>query len=301
MAHSNLITTAISAKRIGLDVWMDRVLEQADLVRHDWDPEAVHDLRVALRRCRTMAEALSEVNPAPGWRRLKKASRGLFHKLGLLRDTQVEREWIRKLSAPGDPVRRRMLRALSQQERKDREAAGRALDRFDRKDWRKSSRKLSSKAQFFPLESVVFQRLALSSLNEAVELYQRARKGRSRIAWHRLRIGVKRFRYLVENFLPQRYEVWGGDLKRYQDLLGEVHDLDVLRIQIRRCCARLDPAAVAGWLERIESERKIRLDELRSKINDKEFLWLAWRRSLQGGNTLETVSLLEAQGARSAS
>jgi len=301
MAHSTLITTAISAKRIGLDVWMDRVLEKADLVGRDWDPEAVHDLRVALRRCRTMAEALSEVNPGPGWRRLKKGSRGLFQKLGVLRDTQVERDWVKKLSAPGDPVRRLMLRALSQQERRDREGAGRALDRFDRKDWRKWSRKLSSKAQFFPLESVVFQRLALTSLNEAVELYQRARKGRSRIAWHRLRIGVKRFRYIVENFLPQRYEVWGEDLKRFQDLLGDVHDLDVLRTQIRRCAARLDPAAVAGWLERIESERKVRLDELRSKISDKEFLWLAWRAGLQGGHTLETVSLLEAQGASSAS
>jgi len=301
MAHSTLITTAISAKRIGLDVWMDRVLEKADLVGRDWDPEAVHDLRVALRRCRTMAEALSEVNPGPGWRRLKKGSRGLFQKLGVLRDTQVERDWVKKLSAPGDPVRRLMLRALSQQERRDREGAGRALDRFDRKDWRKWSRKLSSKAQFFPLESVVFQRLALTSLNEAVDLYQRARKGRSRIAWHRLRIGVKRFRYIVENFLPQRYEVWGEDLKRFQDLLGDVHDLDVLRTQIRRCAARLDPAAVAGWLERIESERKVRLDELRSKISDKEFLWLAWRAGLQGGHTLETVSLLEAQGASSAS
>jgi len=301
MAHSTLITTAISAKRIGLDVWMDRVLEKADLVARDWDPEAVHDLRVALRRCRTMAEALSEVNPGPGWRRLKKGSRGLFQKLGVLRDTQVERDWVKKLSAPGDPVRRLMLRALSQQERRDREGAGRALDRFDRKDWRKWSRKLSSKAQFFPLESVVFQRLALTSLNEAVELYQRARKGRSRIAWHRLRIGVKRFRYIVENFLPQRYEVWGEDLKRFQDLLGDVHDLDVLRTQIRRCAVRLDPAAVAGWLERIESERKVRLDELRSKISDKEFLWLAWRAGLQGGHTLETVSLLEAQGASSAS
>jgi len=280
---------------------MERVLEQADRARRDWDADAVHDLRVALRRCRTMAEALSEVNPAPGWRRLKKMSRQVFHTLGILRDTQVEREWIKKLSAAGDPVRRLMLRNLGHEERKNIERAQRALDRFDRKEWRKLSRKLPSKAQFFPLESVVFQRLALASLNEAVDLYQRARKGRSRIAWHRLRIGVKRFRYIVENFLPKRYEAWGDDLKQFQDLLGEVHDLDVLRIQVRKVCAGRDPAGVATWLERIDGERKLRLDQLRAKIGDKEFLWLAWRAGLQGGNTLETVSLLEAQGAYSAS
>ena len=75
----------------------------------------------------------------------------------------------------------------------------------------------------------MFQRLALTRLNEALELYERARKGRSRIAWHRLRIGLKGFRYTLENFMPQRYQPWSEDLKRVQDLLGEVHDLDVLR------------------------------------------------------------------------
>jgi CHAD domain-containing protein len=248
-----------------------------------------------------MAEALSEVNPGPGWRKLKKSSRPLFHTLGVLRDTQVERDWVKKLGAPGDPIRRHMLRILSHQEKKHRADAERALDRFDRKDWRKSARKLSHKAQFFPLESVVFQRLALASLNAAVELYHRARKGRSRIAWHRLRIALKQFRYLVENFMPKRYEAWGEDLKRMQDLLGDVHDLDVLRTEVRRRCKKLDPAAVAAWLERIEAQRKTRLDEFRQMTNDKEFLWLGWRSSLQGGNSLQTVSLVDAQTAYSAS
>jgi len=301
MAHSILIPRDTGAKRIGLVFWMECVLQKSEEARRGWNADAVHDLRVALRRCRTMAEALSEVNPGTGWRKLKKSSRGLFHALGVLRDTQVEKEWVRKLGAPDDPIRRYMLRVLSLEERKHREAAEQALNKFDRKEWRRLSKKLSHKAQFFPLESVVFQRLALAGLNELVELYQRARKGRSRVAWHRLRIGLKRFRYIVENFLPQRYEVWGEDLRHLQDLLGDVHDLDVLRSEIRRRCAGRDPAAVAAWLEKIETERKARLDELRSKINDKEFLWLAWRGGLQGGNTIQAVSLIDVQNTYSAS
>ena len=70
------------ARSVGLEVWMDRVLDRADRCRHGWDADDVHDLRVALRRCRTMADALSEVNPGPGWRKLKRASRELFHALG---------------------------------------------------------------------------------------------------------------------------------------------------------------------------------------------------------------------------
>jgi CHAD domain-containing protein len=301
MAHSIPISRGNAARRIGLEVWMERVLLKAEDARRGWNADAVHDLRVALRRCRTMAEALSEVNPGPGWRKLKKSSRGLFHTLGVLRDTQVEKEWVRKLGAPDDPIRRYMLRALSLEERKHREAAEQALGRFDRKEWRRWSKKLAHKAQFFPLESVVFQRLALASLNESVELYQRARKGRSRVAWHRLRIGLKRFRYIVENFLPQRYEAWGENLRHMQDLLGDVHDLDVLRSEIRRRCARRDPAAAAAWLEKIDTERKARLDELRSKTNDKEFLWLAWRGGLQGGNTIQPVYLIDVQDTYSAS
>lgn len=301
MAHSIPIANSGSTKRIGLEVWMERVLQRAEEARHGWNPEAVHDLRVALRRCRTMADALSDVNPGPGWRKLKKASRGLFNRLGTLRDTQVAKEWVRKLGAPDDPIRRYMLRALSAEERKERDEAARALGKFERKEWRKSSKHLAEMAHFFPLESVVFQRLALTSLNEAVELHRRARKGRSRVAWHRLRIGLKRFRYIVENFLPQRYEAWGEDLRRMQDLLGDVHDLDVLRTEIRRRCAERDPAGVAAWLEKIENERKPQLDEFRAKTNDKEFLWLAWRGGLRGGNTIQAVSLIDVQDSYSAS
>jgi len=301
MAHSIPISRGTSAKRIGMEVWMERALEKADEARRGWNADAVHDLRVALRRCRTMAEALSEVNPGPGWRKLKKSSRSLFHRLGVLRDAQVEKEWVKKLGAPNDPIRKYMLRFLSLEERKHREAAGRSLERFDRKEWRRWSKKLARKAQFFALESVVFQRLALASLNESVELYRRARKGHSRIAWHRLRIGLKRFRYIVENFLPQRYEAWGEDLRYFQDLLGDVHDLDVLRSEIRHRCTGRDPDASAAWLARIEAERKTRLDDLRSKTNEKEFLWLDWRGGLQGGNTIQAVSLIDVQDSYSAS
>jgi len=289
MAHAVPIGATVPTKRIGLEVWMERVLELGQRVREGWGAEDVHDLRVALRRCRTMADALSEVNPDSGWRKLKKASRELFDDLGELRDTQVEREWVRLIGPTGDRVRRHVLQTLAITERKNRDQAERAMERFDRKGWKKWSKKLPTKAEFFPTESVVFQRQALARLNEAVELYQRAKKTRSRVAWHRLRIGIKRFRYLMENFLPQRYEVWGEDLKRMQDLLGEVHDLDVLRSLIRREAACFDAEDIESWYQRIESERKKRLEEFRAKTADKESLWLVWRAGFQWGHALQTA------------
>ncbi len=287
----------IPTRASGFELWMGRVLERIDQVQQGFDADDVHDLRVALRRCRTMSDALSEVNPGPGWRKLKKASRELFHVLGELRDCQVERDWLRKLGPPGDPVRRHLARLLLRQERQLRENTAHALGQFDRKAWKKLARKLGPKARFFPLESVVFQRLALARLNHAVELYRLARKRRSSVAWHRLRIGIKRFRYVVDNFLPQRYEAWAGDLKRVQDLLGEVHDLDVLRSAIRREASLQDPAIVARWMATIQTQRKTRLKELIGKMSGSGSLWLTWRAGFPWGHALVRAAVPQRRTA----
>ena len=280
---------------------MNRVSEMADKVQDDWDADNVHDLRVALRRCRAMADAVSEVNPGPGWKKLKKVTRDLFQALGELRDTQVAKQWVRKFGTAKDPVRVRMLKVLSQQELGQKKKAEKALRQFDRKSWKKWSRKFPAKAEFFPLESVVFQRLALAQLNEAVNLYHQARKLRSGAAWHRLRIGLKGFRYILENFLPQRYAQWSKELKGMQDMLGEVHDLDVLRLQIRKQSTGLSPEIVAKWIQEIEKERKIRLEEFREKTANKDSSWVVWHKGLEWGRNLKTVSPLELQRVYSAS
>jgi CHAD domain-containing protein len=280
------LPAGVTAKITGLEVWMNEVLKRAGNLAPAWDADDVHDLRVAIRRCRTMADTLRDVNPDPGWRKLKKHSKHFFHCLGELRDTQVEQDWVKKLGQAGGGVRKHMLRVLARQEKKFRADAEDALGSFDRKAWRKLTRKLPEKARFFPLESVVFQREALARLNEAVTLYQKARKSPSSLTWHRTRIGIKRFRYVVENFLPQRYEPWAADLKRMQDLLGDVHDLDVLRADIKKESAKLAPVEVAAWMQKIAAQRKIHLNGFRAMVSAKNSPWLVWRSGFQWGHSL---------------
>ena len=69
----------MARRQVGLEVWMDRALEAAPRAEPNWRKHEVHDLRVALRRCRTMGEALSEVIPSSRWRKIKKVSGKLFH------------------------------------------------------------------------------------------------------------------------------------------------------------------------------------------------------------------------------
>src|ERR1700689_1279931 len=106
--------------KVGLRTWMERVLEQCDRAAGGFEADPVHDLRVALRRCRSLADGLMALDSDPSWKEMKKAGRKLFRGLGELRDMQVMQEWIEKLGsserldkdaerARGDPVTQRLL------------------------------------------------------------------------------------------------------------------------------------------------------------------------------------------------
>src|SRR5664279_1381096 len=82
-------TTPADEKKAGLGYWAERVLEEAEKASEDFASDPVHDLRVAIRRCRSLADGFLSVDPDPAWRQMKKLGKGLFASLGALRDTQV--------------------------------------------------------------------------------------------------------------------------------------------------------------------------------------------------------------------
>lgn len=46
----------------GLAYWAGRVLEECDKASQEFAPDPVHDLRVAIRRCRSMADGFLSVD-----------------------------------------------------------------------------------------------------------------------------------------------------------------------------------------------------------------------------------------------
>ena len=83
--HANEPVEAADQKS-GLAYWAARVLEECDKASHDFAADPVHDLRVAIRRCRSMADGFLSVDPDSAWRQMKKLGKGLFASLGDLRD-----------------------------------------------------------------------------------------------------------------------------------------------------------------------------------------------------------------------
>ena len=277
--------------KVGLRAWMDRVLEECDRAEKGFEADPVHDLRVALRRCRSLADGLMALDSDSSWKDMKKAGRKLFRALGDLRDMQVMQEWIEKLGQADDPVVATLLHHVHTREAESKQLAWKDLDQFDRKRWRQWSRTLPSRASRVRPGSVVYLHLALEKCTAAYDLHKRAMRTRSQIALHELRIGIKRFRYTVENFLPQQHELWGNDLKELQDLLGEVHDLDVLWATAQEVHAFPDVESRNRWRAKLTQERTRRVERYREMMIGKHSLWRVWRAALPDGPQLRSAAM----------
>src|SRR5271165_3206128 len=275
--------TPAEEKKAGLAYWAARVLEEADKASQDFAPDPVHDLRVAIRRCRSMADGFLSVDPDPAWRQMKKLGKGLFASLGELRDTQVMMEWIEKLSEEDDPLRQILMESLRQKEDALKLVAKEAVSSFDRQRWMELNEKLAERATRLALEGPVFQYLALERWHEAYQLHRTALRNRSAVAYHQLRIGIKRFRYTIENFLPERHQRWSRDLRDLQDALGEVHDFDVLWSLVKSH-PEVGPDERALWQKTLAAERQQRIDFYRKKMLGRKSLWQARRADLPAGD-----------------
>ena len=230
----------------------------------------VHDLRVSLRRCRSLAEGLSAIDPDPVWRRLRKASKKQQSALSDLRDLQVLESWLKPLRLTSGPVGEALASRLRKEQRRAKKKASRSLDSFPRGRWKRWLRRLPACAELIPANQGRLAQLVLEQLTRVIELHNRWVSEREKAepnpeVWHELRVTVKRFRYMVESFLPEKSEAWGEELSHAQDLLGEGHDLDVLRALIVKLSGkkplRKAEAAVTKALRRVDAAAQKRRDE----------------------------------------
>lgn len=287
-------TPAISKvppKKTGFALWMERVLEECERASLSFAPDPVHDLRVALRRCRSLADGLMVMDPDPSWKQMKKAGKRLFSRLGELRDAHVMQEWVHHFDTPGDLVTSKLLELLTLRENHFKQEAAQALQEFDRKQWRKWSTVLPRRAAKLRPGSGIFKHLALERWTAAHELHRQALRNRSQTSFHQLRIGLKRFRYIVENFLPEQHAAWGGDLKELQDSLGEIHDLDVLWATAQQSAVFADADARARWHDRIRDDRARRVEKYREKMVGPASLWPVWRAELPTGEQIGLLAM----------
>jgi len=275
MAHAFSFPTGAASEHRGLTFWMNRTLEELSGFRSDPGAHAVHDLRVALRRCRSIAAAIEELDPHPEWQEMRSCARKLFRSLGDLRDTHVMTDWLHQLHPEADALKDRMHNWLASQETSAHEKAQHRAVRFDEARWKELSRSLSARMRRVPADGDAAHCLALERLEEAKELHRHAMRTEGHGPWHALRIGIKRFRYSVECLLPNVHAELGESLKHVQDVLGNIHDLDVLAGILKK--ARKEAIGDdQDWETRIAAERQKNVQTYRQMALGTASVWNSW-------------------------
>ncbi|HDP89293.1 MAG TPA: CHAD domain-containing protein [Thioalkalivibrio sp.] len=207
-------------------------------IQIDGDEEAVHDFRVAVRRLRSLERAYRPCLAGGALRKLRKRLARVTEATGRARDLEVqlawlarEREVMRAHERLGfDWLQQRLGAAQQTERRRLRKRLGKRFGKLSA-----SFARLRPRAkQGAPFAAAAAERVQRSMDRLGVSLRELLTAGDDRCA-HRTRIEAKRLRYLMEPLrgtLAPAEEVVGS-LKALQDLLGEVHDRQVLRSMLR--------------------------------------------------------------------
>jgi CHAD domain-containing protein len=221
------------------------------------DIRSVHRTRVASRRLRELLPVL-QLDGEAG-RKLTHQLRKVTRKLGSVREADVMLLLMEELHESGrfhEPSLRlvrdaiRAARDEARQKLPGKSAAAsfrrivRKLDRAARKLEGRETLE-SRRAWRWALDARVSRRaLALkSAIDESGAVYLPERL-------HRARIALKKLRYALELHADARGGKVTADLrllKRMQELLGRLHDLQVLINRVRRVQASLSPPNLTAW------------------------------------------------------
>lgn len=279
---------------------LGRALRSHKRAQRKLKPDPVHDFRVALRRCRSLAEGLHAVDPDPVWARLRKASKRQHRALSDLRDIQVLTNWLKPLRLTGGPVGDALASYFKKKERRAEREARSSLKAFPRKKWKRWLRRLPAGTELIRVNRRRLAQLLLEQVSHIIALHERWTKQPAAETWHDLRVGVKRFRYMIESFLPEKSEAWGEELQGAQDLLGEGHDLDVLHDLIVKLARKksLPKSAVSQSLRHVDTAAEERRNKYVSLVaptrqpnerptaehggqSNSQTVWECWRTELE--------------------
>jgi CHAD domain-containing protein len=224
------------------------------------DRDALHDLRVALRRMRSDFRAWGPELGGIASKKIRKSVKRLAAATSAGRDAEVQGPWLLDHLAALPLRQRPAARRLARQMTQLRAATGAYWKRDGKRAFAELRQRLEKRLAapapaLTPADPCFGTRLAelLEKYARALEraARQAARPGES-AALHAARIAGKRLRYLLESAapaIPPARDAVAG-LQRLQDRLGELHDRQTVMLGLRR---EIEAAALRG--ARAEADR----------------------------------------------
>ena len=248
----------LAAKLRALDARLEGVVPR--VLASPADDDAVHDLRVVLRRLRTVLELGRDVLGPFQADEVRRAFRDVQEATGELRDEEMLLAMLTELGGDLPDVR-----AWLETRRRREERLRRALVRLVHSGALDHGRRLLGALLAFrvkPSRDRRLTKIARRSVDEARRGVERRRAARPDDVdgMHRLRIAYKRLRYTVETFadaLPADVAALAPTAARFQGWLGDLHDVHVAVACVRRARTLTDEgrAELLAALDRLRAER----------------------------------------------
>jgi len=230
---------------------------QTKLCRKQFSEEAVHDLRVDMRRLLALVDFLNFFAASPALRKVRRNLKAHLDAFDALRDTQVMLlETSQRLSElpeiePFHRYLQKTEKQLLRRAHKDIEDVGNAFAKPIRAAV-KSLHSLSVDV-FAPVDDAyhtVLSRLAMVDPANVATI-------------HRVRIAFKRLRYsfeVVQPLLTDMPEDLPAQMHSYQTLMGEIQDAEVMLRTLEEYASRprkdgIDISSVREFYERVHRER----------------------------------------------
>ncbi len=218
---------------------LQKLSSEMERVTRDPDADAVHDVRVAIRRFSQALKVFQDFLPARGAKRIRRDLRHMIDAAGAVRDRDIAAGLIKRLAGPpGETLRAAVLQ--------ERAAAAATLVGLTQ-NWLSSGCatqwKLELNLEAAPIDvSTPPGEMARALLpKRADQFFQRGRgaadHAASARALHRFRIAAKKFRYTLELFQPcygPRFEDYLSQIRKAQTLLGDINDCEASRNILKR-------------------------------------------------------------------
>ncbi len=209
------------------------------------DPEAVHDLRVALRRLRTLLKLARPIFGGFHTDAVRTAFAELQAATGDLRDEEVLSETLDALGIKDARVTEWRKRRRARDRRLRANVVGRI--RHGELDRARTLLNALLALPVRPSRDVPLARFARRMVRRAQGGVEERRDTPESdvVGLHDLRIAYKKLRYAVEIFaeaLPADLAAMAEPAARFQKRLGDIHDLDVAKVAMARARG-LDPRA----------------------------------------------------------
>ncbi len=251
-----------TARQLAL-AWLAEADAALERLADPEDEEALHDFRVSLRRFRSSLRAYQPYLKGSSPKKARRRIRDLASATNAGRDAEVQIAWLNAQTDKLKPRERKGLRWLLERLEARRDQAYREAQRSVARQYRtvrgKVADRLSTYRRHVAADGSMTQRPFAQVTGELLEehaaalgaLLSTVHTPEHEAEAHNSRIAAKRLRYLLEPLVKSVDETKPliKQLKRLQDLLGDLHDTHVLT------------AEVAAAIETAAAERARRLHE----------------------------------------